>query len=154
MAKNDKKKAILLMAALIAIIIILIMLWPLSFLNAIADDTELRIVFWQPAITSEPVAYEVQPGTEKHRQIRQVLGQYSYRRTWRTFFFWDSPLNNDALGTGYTFNLYELGDAGNYISSSGTGEIIVNGRIYRIGYWGNRKASKMTDELRSVLAGQ
>jgi len=148
------KNILLFMVALIAVALILTMVWPLSFLDVIADGKELHIISWQPAITTKSEEYDVKPNTEKFKQIRQVLGLYSYHRTWRTFFFWDTSLNNDALGTGYTFSLYALGDGGNYISSVGTDEILVNGRIYRIGYWGNRKALEMMDEIRSVLAVQ
>ena len=151
MKKIFNMKIILPAAALIVVTFLIIMSWPLSFLDVISDDVELQIAFSQPAINVESYIYDIQPGTEKFIQIRHILSQYSYHRTLRTFLVWDTSINNDAIGAGYTCNIYVLGRIGNYISSVGTGEILVNGRIYRIGFWGNRKAIKMIDELRSVI---
>ena len=32
-----------------------------------------------------------------------------------------------------------------------TSEVVVNNRIYRIGYWGNKDALSMTEEIINVL---
>ena len=138
------KKKIIFCAWIVALVIIVATyLWPMSFSEQAADDAQMRIVM---VGKNEPLStYIFLPGSDEFKQIQQILGNYSYRRTPRTF-----------LGGNY----YEAGDWLLYLFSDGggfdfgvMGEANVRGRIHRIGYSGNRKAEEMMNEFREVLYG-
>ena len=154
------KKIVLSLLGLAVIIFSLIMLWPLSLTDAITDDAEMRIITVDLGVKENGQFdtttrdYVFQPNSEEYVQIRQILGKYPFHRSFRSFFN-DTSISG-RNGADYNLQIYfvEKGNLSKSISTFGTGEISVNSRVYRIGYWGNKKALAMVNEIRSILVKQ
>jgi hypothetical protein len=145
-----KKKFIISAGVLIALLIGIVLLWPLSFSGLIENDRDLFVVHTDIALEdAQPIHttanYQLQPDSEEFKQIRQILSNYSYHRTFRSFFADASMDGNDA---GYWLHIYS---GENEITCGGTGEIIVSGQVYRMGYWGNQTALVMMKEISELL---
>lgn len=85
--------------------------------------------------------------------IIDCLSKYSYHFSIGTlgaiFSASSSMEGNDA---GYWVNIYLDTDSERYtILCGGTGEIMVDDIVYRVGYWGNNKAISMMEEIRSII---
>ena len=78
--------------------------------------------------------------------VGEILERYSYHRCLRTIF----P-NTDLEGNDAGFFLHIWGE-NLYISTGGTGEIVVNDHVYRMGLFGNQKLLAFMEELATVLA--
>ena len=152
-----KKKIIFSLLGLAVIIFGLIMLWPLSLIDAITDNAEMRIVVWDfetkenGQFDTISTDYTFQPGSDEYIQILRILEKYSFHRSFRSFF------NNTSMsgenGANYNLQIFFIdeGSLSKSIITGGTGEIVVNDRVYRIGYWGNKRALEMMNEIRCVL---
>ena len=146
-----KNKIALFSIGIVAIALALIFLWPLSFEHVISNDTDLSIIITDlnvsNSVTSmDSATYKFRPDSEEFKQIKQILNQYSYHRSFRTFF--DDTVINGKGGVDYSLQLYS---SYKHIISMGTKEITVNNHIYRIGYWGNETSLKMMNEIRGFL---
>jgi hypothetical protein len=133
------------------------MLWPLSLTDAITDDAEMRIVVWD-FVTNEngqfdtiSADYTFQLGSDEYIQIRRILDKYSFHRSFRSFF--NDTSMSGKNGADFNLQIYfvDEGSLSKSINTFGTGEILVNDRVYRIGYWGNKKALEMMNDIRGVL---
>jgi hypothetical protein len=145
-----KKKIILTLLCAVVIVFGLIMLWPLPFSNGITNDTELWIqlidIDVENGLPNNTVSnYRIQSDSEEYILILQILGKYSFHRSFRTFFSDTSINGNNA---GFWLHLYS---GEKQMISGGTGEVIINNRVYRIGWFGNKKALSLMNNLRSIL---
>ena len=132
-----------------AILLCLIFLWPMSFTDAIASDTELWVQITDVTIENSlpnhtVVDFVFQHDSDEYVQIMQILDRYSFRRSLRTFFS-----DNSITGNNVGFWLHIFSDDKN-MTSGGTGEVIVNSRVYRI-YGGITTNIEMMNEIRNVL---
>jgi hypothetical protein len=149
-----KKKIILSLAGLAVIIFGLIMLWPLSFSDVMVDDIEIYFIVTDLGVDENgrlentTSNYIIKPDSDEFIQLRNILNKYSYHRSFRSFFNDTSMTGNDA---GYWFHIYQIGTEVKTIITGGTGEVIINDRVYRIGYWSNKKALSMMDEIHNLL---
>ena len=85
-------------------------------------------------------------------QIMDILSRYTYHRSFRTL----TKVNNtDGDRAGFWLNVY-LDHGGDRLdfSCGGTGEILINGLVWRVGYWGDRTELTMMAELAAVLEKQ
>lgn len=90
--------------------------------------------------------YSISEGSPEAEAIEDILERYSYHRCFRTIF----P-NTDLIGMDAGFTIFLWG--GNLsFNSSGTGEIVVNDQVYRMGLLGNLKNQAFMEELATVLA--
>ncbi len=145
-----KKKIVICVLILVIVVIGMVSLWPLSFSGIIADDADLIVVRTDAEIEDDApkhtvTNYQFQPDTTEFAQIKQILNNYSFHRSLRTFFDDASIDGNDAR---YWLHIYS---GENNITCGGTGEIIVNSHVYRIGYWGNKTALSMMEEISDLL---
>ena len=145
-----KKKIAICAMVMVAVAIGIVFLWPLSFSGVITDNADLFVVHIDadiengiPKHTSRN--YQFQPDSKEFTQIQQILDRYTFHRSLRTFFDDVSMEGNDAE---YWLHLYS---GENQILCGGTGEIIVNNHVYRIGYWGNKTALSMMEEISDLL---
>jgi len=148
-----KKKLALSLLVLLIVVLSAILLWPLSFSNAITEGTELRLrirdiglVDDVPNDTAEE--YRFQPNSEEYIQIQQILSKYSYHRSFKTF---GSMFSGIASIGGTGGKLLNLTSNGKEIFLGGKGEIIVNNNMYRVGLVGNKTALALIDEILDVL---
>ena len=133
------------------------MLWPLSLTDALTDGAEMQIIVVELGASENgqfdttSTSYVFQPGSEEYVQIRRILDKYSFHRSFRSFFK-DTSISG-RNGADYNLQIYfvEKGNLSKSINTLGTGEIAVNDRVYRIGYWCNKNALAMMNEIRSIL---
>ena len=80
-------------------------------------------------------------------QLRAALEGYTYHRTWGTILS-DNSIDGPDEWVGYSLHL----DAGGKsISSMGSGKVLINGCVYRVGYWGNQTDLAWMEEVCAVL---
>jgi len=145
-----KKKVALLFMGLAVITCCLMFWWPLSLTQVISDDASLFISIVDINLDGgKPLQlvtnYNVEPESEEFLLIRQALGRYSYHRSWCTLF------NSNSQGKHRVDYFIVMLQEGAIISTGGTGQIEVNARQYRLGYWGNKTNIHMMNEIRGVL---
>lgn len=145
-----KKKIIIGVIILIFLVTGIIFFYPLSFKKIVINNYDLNVVYIKvDIINGKPqqnsTNYYYKAGSEKTRQIQQILRKFSYHRGIRSWSKNNTLEGNDA---GYWIQLYS-GESN--IICGGTGEIIVNSHVYHIGYWGNKKALALMGEIREVL---
>lgn len=98
-------------------------------------------------------SFEYSELDKEFNDIKDCLSKYSYHFSIGTLgtIFSTSPSmeGNDA---GYWVNIYLDTDSERHtIMCGGTGEIMVDNVVYRVGYWGNSKAMSMMEEIRSII---
>ena len=126
----------------------LFFLWPMSFGDVVSEEKELSVVYMDTDMR-DIRRYQFQPDSEEFEQIVQVLEGYSFHRSFRTVLSGSGMEGNDA---GYWLHLYSGTDGG--IDCGGTGEVMVDNRVYRMGYFGNGAALDMMEEILAVLDGE
>lgn len=144
------KKILVSLISLLVFISCVFLYWPLSLSDVIAENEELYIQHggWQftERGTLGDIKYtqvELQPNTEQFDVIVQILSSYTYHRSLRTFF-------GDSSISGKGDSLY-IRSGANTISNLGSGEILINGTVYRLGYWKDKKAQEMIDEITVLI---
>ena len=88
------------------------------------------------------VTYEA--GTEEFQKIREILADYQYHHTIKSF------INNPQLSGDPDEFIMLVMENDSLILTNG-GEILINGRLYRIGYGDGARAQKMIDEIKAVM---
>lgn len=139
---------------LILLFTLLISLWPRSLLGSM--DTEIKsmsVAIIEESFEHEQDTYTFDAGDPEFDKLTEVFGRYYYHMSMGTvanYIKQNTHLEgNDA---GYWLNIYLYtepdcqGDCYQIISG-GTGEVIINSGVYRMGYWGNRTALKFMDEV-------
>ncbi len=126
------------------------MFWPLSLADVIAGDMGVLVTISDMGFdgSGDITNYVLPRSSEKLAQLRNLLNEYVYHRLPRTFFG-DGSLKGTADDAGYRLHLHT--EDGRILISHGSGYIIVDGRGYRLGYWGNKKALKMMSDVRSFV---
>ena len=82
-------------------------------------------------------------------QIMDILSRCTYRRSFRTLAGANSTEGNRA---GYWLRVYlDHGDDRVDFNCGSTGEILIDGLAWRIGYWGDRASLAMMQELSDIL---
>lgn len=146
-----RKNSILLSIAVIIIVIIgVYALYPQSLEDVVSSEERLYVLHhFHDVDDGEPIVefkeYEFEKGSEKALKIREILGGYTYHRGLRVLS-WDNDLGISGEG-----NFIQILSGSNTISSGGTGEILMNSRIYSIDYWGRKKNRALLEEILDVL---
>jgi len=148
------KKIILPLFGVTIIIFGFVMLRPLPFSDILAYDLEITVLIIPHLQQGEHgrltySEYIFQPDSEEFIQIRQILGEYSFRRCFRSFFTSSAgfPINESA---GYSLHIRQNISHASIIFWGSSG-IHVNSQLYRIGYFGNEKALAIMDKIRIII---
>lgn len=81
-----------------------------------------------------------------------ILSRYTYHRSFRTLTKANNMEGNHA---GFWLHVYlDHGDDRVDFTCGGTGEILIDGLVWRVGYWGDRASLPMMAELAAVLEKQ
>ena len=145
-----KKKIIRWGILLLVVALCAVMLFPRSFSKTINPTEDMIILVMDMGIEngelqSKTTEYRLEPGSPMFSQISGILDKYSYHLSWK------SIATNIAMhgnNPGYWLNIYS-GES--VIIAGGTGEIIIGSRIYRIGYFGDKTAVSMMEDIREAL---
>lgn len=81
-------------------------------------------------------------------RIMDILSHYTYHRSFRTLTGANNTGGNHA---GFWLHIYlDHGDDRVDFTCGGTGEILIDGIVWRVGYWGDRAELAMMAELAAV----
>ena len=129
------------------------MLWPHSFADLQPECDSITLirsgndtgVDHAAPITEETYSSD----SQEFAQIMDILSRYTYHRSFRTL-----TKANNVGGNHAGFWLHVYLDHGNdrvAFTCGGTGEILIDGLAWRVGYWGDRAELAMVAELAAVL---
>lgn len=150
---NKKKRIIGATIVIIILILCVLFLWPRSFADVSRAVESIAVVVVEESFDHDNATYIYDKKDSEFKEIMKILNQYSYHLSLRTISNYLS--DNVSLGgnkAGYWLNIYLYTEPDRQgecydILSGGTGDIIVNNGVYRIGYWGNDTALNMMDEV-------
>ena len=143
------KKKVLIVTAVLALILYF---QPLPFPELSFEDADnlnihkVDLLFENGTPSMDSTTYDFEEGSPEAEAIGEILERYFYHRCLRTLF----P-NTDLDGNDAGFFLHIWGE-NLYISTGGTGEIVVNDHVYRMGLFGNQKLLAFMEEIAAVLA--
>lgn len=144
-----KKKIWLILAAVLALGIYF---RPLSFPELSFEEVDnltikkVDLLFENGTPSMDSTTYSFAESSPEAEAVGEILDRYSYRRSLRTIF----P-NTDLDGNDAGYWLHIWGET-LYVTTGGTGEIVVNDHVYRMGLFGNRKLLAFMEEIAAVLA--
>ena len=121
-------------------------LWPLSFPTLNEDVPNITVIRMDASLNVETANKVFPRGSPEYEQVQQILSKYSYHRSILTYFADAFLKRNEG---GYWIYLY-LGKQGNIICS-GTGSVMLNQRVYRMGLLGGGKSRSMMAEIQQLL---
>ncbi len=125
------------------------LLWPYSLSSIAPDCTSITVMYIDNTLEHDNETKVFEIGTEKFAEIQSVLERYTYHRSFRTFSDDSSMGGNHA---GYWLHLYlDTGDDRKVIICGGTGEISIDGRIYRVGYLGDGPSLSWMNEIVDIF---
>ena len=130
------------------------MLYPYSFVKL---QPECDSVTFLRSDTAEDYSFTItketySAGSPEFAQIMDILSRYTYHRSFRTLMRANNIENNHA---GFWLHVYlDHGNERVDFSCGGTGEILIDGLAWRVGYWGDRASLSMMAELTEVFEKQ
>ena len=127
------------------------MLWPHSFVDLQPECDSITILRTDTAedysLTTTKETYSVD--SPEFAQIMDILSRYTYHCSFRTLA---GANNTDGNHAGFWLHVYlDYGDDRVDFTCGGTGEVLIDGLAWRVGYWGDRAELAMMDELAAVL---
>lgn len=143
---------------LISLLVFLTFLWPRSFLESIDEEIKsVSVVIIENTLEHEQTTYTFNVGDPEFHEIMEVLERYPYHISIGTISSLIKKTNhikgNDAR---YWLDIYLYTEPECYgdcysIISGGTGELIFDYGVYRMGYWGNKTHLKFMWEICQVV---
>ena len=138
-------------AALAAVILLAAwMWWPRPLANAFDAEQPLAVSVVASGIKDGELwmdtdeRYDLEHGSAA---LAEILEGYSYHPCLATLF------GNGSMdlkgGTGETVNLYNA--EGQCLISGGTAQITLDGRVYRVGYWGKSRGTALNRDILMAL---
>lgn len=130
------------------------MLWPHSFADLQPECDSITLIRTDTAedysLTQTREIYSAD--SPEFAQIMDILSRYTYHRSFRTLTKANNMEGNHA---GFWLHVYlDHGDERVNFTCGGTGEILIDGLVWRVGYWGDRASLPMMAELAAVLEKQ
>lgn len=130
------------------------MLWPHSFADLQPECDSITLIRTDTvedySLTQTREIYSAD--SPEFAQIMDILSRYTYHRSFRTLTKANNMEGNHA---GFWLHVYlDHGDDRVDFTCGGTGEILIDGLVWRVGYWGDRASLPMMAELAAVLEKQ
>ena len=155
--KNHWKQALI---GVLILALLAFFLWPIRLTDRLPEKGAI-LVTWRGGLFSADEGsaairpdrtstnYRLEADSEEAAQMRDILSRCTCHRSWRTLI--GGAI--DGGGTdGWLFLMaYDEEGGAEDLFSSGSGEIFLGGRIYRLGYWGDGQARAMLEEVRALL---
>ena len=126
------------------------MLWPRSLAKAFDTEQQLAASVVASGIRDGQLwmdtdeQYALEHGSAA---LAEALEGYSYHPCLATLFG-DGSMDLKG-GTGETVNLYNA--EGQCLISGGTAQITLDGRVYRVGYWGKSRGTALNRDILMAL---
>lgn len=154
----QKKRILRVVLILILISTVLTFLWPRSFLSNIdAEIKSVSVVIIENNLDHDQKAHTFNVGDPEFDEMMEVLERYPYHISLGTISSRIKKTNhiegNDAR---YWLDIYLYTEPDRHgdcysIISGGTGELIFDCGVYRMGYWGNKTHLKFMTEICQVV---
>ena len=130
------------------------LLWPHSFADLQPECDSITLIRTDTAedysLTQAREIYSAD--SPEFAQIMNILSRYTYHRSFRTL---TKANNTDSNHAGFWLHVYlDHGNDRVDFTCGGTGEILIDGIAWRVGYWGNQASLSMMAELAAVLGKQ
>ena len=155
----QKKKIFNVIIVSILVSILFVFLWPRSFLRSIDNEIKsISLIIIENTLEHEQTKYTFHVGDPEFDEIMEVLERYPYHISMGTI---SSCIKKTAHIEGndarYWLDIYLYTEPDCYgdcysIISGGTGELIFNGEVYRMGYWGNKTHLNFMSEICQTVA--
>lgn len=148
MRKNNIKCVILSLLLLFVLCSSIYFFMPRKIIESSTLKGPLMISFVKSEFSdNKPVnktyRYEINESSAKFHKVTDTLSKYRYHLSMST-------LTKNTLSANIRYS-FIISAANNTISFCDDSKIIINGSVYKIGYWGNRKAKKLCNELINIL---
>lgn len=157
--KCEKKKQIkiLIFAILFLLLCVTWILFPRSLQNEISEadiiviSTSISQINADGKARTENQSYTLQPGSSKYQKITNLLNSYTFHNNLKSFF----AVNNFTMNRQTTTILISSEDC--CITLTDGGDLAIERsadtgtRLYSIGYFGNRKAEELCEEIQGIL---
>lgn len=153
----NKKRFWGLMVGIVTFFVILLFVWPHSLLNSIDSDIHSMSVVVVESYGHDTATYKYNIDDPSFDAIMDILNQYSCHISLNTIskhLEKRVELEGNLAGYWLNINLYTEPDCYGecyQITSGGTGEVIIDDGVYRMGYWGNKVALKFMNEICQVV---
>ena len=149
--KQVFRRLAFLLVLLAVLLSVCYMLWPHSFADLQPECDSVTIL---RSDTAEDYSYTItkeiySTDSPELKQIMDILSHYTYHCS-----FWTLTGAHWMEGNHAGFWLHVYLDYGNErvdFSCGGTGEILIDGLAWRVGYWGDRTSLSMMTELSEVF---
>ena len=155
----QKKKIFNMIFALIVLSIFLAFLRPRSFLRSIDNEIKsMSVVIIENSLEHEQTEYTFNVNDPEFHEIMNVLDRYPYHISLGTIsnrIKDTAHIEDNKAGYWLDIDMYtELDRSGDLYSiiSGGTGELIFNGEVYRMGYLGNKTHLNFMSEVCQTVA--
>ena len=155
----QKKKIFNMIFALIVLSILLAFLRPRSFLRSIDNEIKsMSVVIIENSLEHEQTEYTFNVNDPEFHEIMNVLDRYPYHISLGTIsnrIKDTAHIEDNKAGYWLDIDMYtELDRSGDLYSiiSGGTGELIFNGEVYRMGYLGNKTHLNFMSEVCQTVA--
>lgn len=153
-----KKRIFSAVLVLILISTLLTFLWPRSFLGSIdAEVKSVSVVVIENNLEHDHEAHTFHVGDPEFHEIMEVLERYPYHISMRTISSRIKKTNHiEGNSARYWLDIYLYTEPDRYgdcysIISGGTGELIFDRGVYRMGYWGNKTHLRFMTEICQVV---
>ena len=149
--KQVFRRLAFLLVLLAVLLSVCYMLWPHSFADLQPECDSVTIL---RSDTAEDYSYTItkeiySTDSPELKQIMDILSHYTYHRSFRTLAGANNTGGNHA---GFWLHNYlDHGDDRVDFTCGGTGEILIDGLVWHVGYWGDRAELAMMAELAAVL---
>ena len=131
------------------------MLWPRSLGDALElEDSELGALILTAHVRDgkayqEQEDYTLPAGSDQAEAVLDLLEQYSYH------LCWDSLSDPSGISSGTTsIHLAGGRELQTLVVQNGSGKMLLNGRVVRIGYFGSGQAAALCEQLSAILRGE
>lgn len=157
----QKKKIFNVIIVFILVSILFALLFPRSFLSSIDNEIKsISLVIIKNSLEHEQTEYTFNDGDPRFHEIMDVLDRYPYHISLGTISnrIKDTAHIEDNKA-GYWLHIYMYTEPDGYgdcysILSGGTGELIFNVGVYRMGYWGNKTHLNFMGEICQAVTSE
>lgn len=141
-----KKRIFASITSLFVVSCLICFLYPESFSKYLENCTSITVIYIDNSIEHEPYITKVfEKDTEEFTERKEIICDFSFHRSLRTFSK-DTSLRNNLAG--YWLYIYlDAGEERTVLTCGGTGEILLDDRVYRMGYWGNETALNFMNQI-------
>ena len=145
----------------IIFLLMVLFLWPRSLLHGVDEEVKsVSVVVVENNLEHNQEVHTFNVGDPEFDEIMEVLERYPYHISMGTISSQIKKTNHiEGNDTQYWLDIYmytepdRCGDCYSIISG-GTGELIFDCGVYRMGYWGNKTHLKFMSEICQVVVSE